>query len=81
MTEPVESKKAARERMTKVAMELMVIGVSQSRIVPLLSFGLDRVERQLKWLPYRKARKPASLIVKAIEEDYDAPANWEGHEA
>lgn len=68
-------------RMVRLAGRLMQVGVSNSQIQKLLLFDLDLVERQLDWLPFRSARKRASLIVAAIEKDYEAPANWEGDEA
>lgn len=66
-----------QDRMVRLAARLMQFGVSERQILRLLTFDLDRIERQLNWLPYRQARKRASLIVSAIEEDYEAPANWE----
>lgn len=39
----------------------------------LTSFSLDSIERQIEWLPLRKAKNPARLLVAAIENDYDPP--------
>lgn len=69
-----------RDRMVRLAGRLIQLGVSSSQIQKLLLHDLDLVERQLDWLPFRSARKRASLIVAAIEHDYEAPANWEVHE-
>lgn len=69
-----------RERMIRLAGRLIQLGVSGNQIQKLLLHDLDLVERQLDWLPFRSARKRASLIVAAIEHDYEAPANWEAHE-
>lgn len=68
------------ERMVRLAAQLMQLGVSNHQVRKLLTHDLDKVERQLDWLPYRRARKRASLIVAAIEHDYEAPADWEVHE-
>jgi len=68
------------QRLVRLTARLMQLRVSNRQIGNLLAMGLDLVERQLNWLPYRNARKKASLIVKAIEEDYEAPANWEADE-
>lgn len=74
--EPVAESR--QDRMVRLAYELLVIGVSQPQVTKLLGHDLDLIERQLQWLPYRKARKPASMIVSAIEQDFDAPsALWE----
>lgn len=69
-----------RVRMVRLAHELLQLGVSGSQVTKLLMIDLDVVERQLRWLPYRSARKKASLIVSAIELDYEAPANLDAHE-
>lgn len=68
------------DRMVRLAAQLMQLGVSDVQVRRLLSFDLDLVERQLDWLPYRSARKRSSLIVAAIEHDYEAPANWNPYE-
>jgi len=64
------------ERQVRLAARLMQLGVSRSQITQLLLHDLDQVERQLDWLPYRRARKRSSLIVSAIEQDFEAPADW-----
>ncbi len=64
---------SGREADVKVA--LLKLGVSRSQIMELVErCPLERIERQLKWLPLRKPRKPSSLIVSAIKEDYEEPA-------
>jgi hypothetical protein len=67
-------------RMIRLAHELLSLGVSGNQVPKLLMQDLDLVEKQLLWLPYRSARKKASLIVSAIENDYEAPANLDAHE-
>lgn len=68
-----ELERSAREADVKI--ELLKLGVGRSHILEIVEhYSLERIERQLKWLPYRRARKPSSLIVSAIKEDYDAPA-------
>jgi len=37
-------------------------------------FAALKIKRQLDWLPYRAARRSASMIIAAIENDYDEPA-------
>lgn len=68
-----ELKQSEREADIKVA--LIKLGVRRSRIMEIVEhYDLTRIERQLRWLPYRRARKPSSLIVSAIKEDYEEPA-------
>ena len=39
-----------------------------------LVLDLVEIQKQLRWLPFRAARRPASLLISAIEHDYDSPA-------
>lgn len=62
------------DREVRVATELMRLGVSRSGIVDLLAHHpVDVIERQLKYLPLRKSRRPEALIIDAIRHDYSAP--------
>ncbi|MGV3615280.1 MAG: hypothetical protein ACO1SV_08095 [Fimbriimonas sp.] len=60
-------------RAVELAMELLKLGVSRAGVEELLSYGLDAVERQLAWLPYRKAKRKEALIVDAIRNNYSPP--------
>lgn len=63
--------------MTGLAMELIKLGVSKSGVEALLSFhDLDEVERQLAYLPYRKAKRPEAFIVEAVRNRYSAPKEF-----
>ena len=63
--------------MTRLAMELLVLGVSKSGVERLLSqHDLDEVERQLAYLPYRKAKRPEAFIVEAVRNCYSAPKEF-----
>lgn len=54
--------------------ELARIGLEVVQIDHLLSkFPAERIQRQLAWLPERDARNPAALLLRAIEQDWDAP--------
>lgn len=65
--------RSSREAEAKVA--LLKLGVSRSQIMELVErYSLERIEKQLQWLPLRRPRKPSSLIVSAIKENYEAPA-------
>lgn len=62
-------------REAEVKVELLRLGVSRSQILEIVErYSLERIERQLRWLPYRRARKPSSLIVSAIREDFEVPS-------
>lgn len=66
-----------RERLIRLAVALQRLGVSGQQVEELLSgYSLDLVEQQLIWFPTRKARKKASLIVSAIRQNYEKPANY-----
>jgi len=65
------------DRMTRIALELLELGVSPKVTHELLLFDLDIVEQQLRWLPARNARRESSLIVAAIKENYEKPATIE----
>jgi hypothetical protein len=68
-----------KDRMVRLAKALLELGVADRQVTKLLLHDLDTVEKQLRFLPFRQARKPASLIVTAIMEDFEAPAAlWEG---
>jgi hypothetical protein len=59
----------------ELVLALVEVGVSVRKAEYLVgNFPAERIKRQLKWLPQRPARRPASLLIVAIERDYDAPA-------
>lgn len=62
---------AARDQATK---ELIRCGVSRRKAVELVArFPLERIKRQISFLPHRQARRPASLLIVAIENDFEEP--------
>ena len=65
------------ERLTRLAMELLVLGVSRPGVERLLSHhDLDEVERQLAYLPYRHAKRPEAFIVEAVRNKYSPPKEF-----
>lgn len=59
----------------QLVLELVEVGVSIRKAENLVKrFPDAKIRRQLDWLPYRSARRPASMIIAAIENDYDEPA-------
>jgi hypothetical protein len=53
---------------------LAAAGLNSDQIAGLLRrFPPERIRRQLDWLPQRRARNPAALLIRAIEDDWGAP--------
>lgn len=53
---------------------LQIAGVAPDQVEYLLTtFDLERIEKQLKWLPFRHARNPSAYLVAAIVGDYEEP--------
>jgi hypothetical protein len=53
---------------------LLAYGIVPEQADLLLThYNTDRISRQVAWLPYRKAKNPASLLIAAIESDYEEP--------
>ncbi len=62
------------DRAVRAATELMRLGVSNAGIVDLLAHHpIEVIEKQLRLLPGRKARRPEAFIIQAIRADYSAP--------
>jgi len=58
----------------ELILQLVQVGVSLRKARDLVErFPYERIRQQLKWLPERGARRPASLLIVAIERDYDKP--------
>gem|GEM_PF-4819886 len=49
------------------------VGVTPEAAARLVRDNPDGVRRQLLWLPHRKARDPAALLVRAVTEDWPEP--------
>jgi hypothetical protein len=55
--------------------QLLALGVLREQAdLLLMNYPLERIERQIAWLPYRHAKNPARLLIAAIEHDYEPPA-------
>lgn len=66
---------APLSRQDQLVLKLIEIGVSNRKAENMVHhFPPERIQRQLDWLPHRSARRPASMIIAAIENDYDEPA-------
>ena len=67
-----------QNRVRRLAAELARIGVTGRQIERLFAtYEIDEIEQQIVWLPYRRARNPASVVVMAICERYEKPARLE----
>ena len=58
----------------ELVLDLVRVGVGLRKAQSLVSrHPADLISRQLEWLPLRAARRPASLLIAAIEHNYDPP--------
>lgn len=58
----------------ELVLELVHVGVGLRKAQSLVeAYPADLIRRQLAWLPNRAARKPAPLLIAAIENNYGAP--------
>jgi DNA-binding MarR family transcriptional regulator len=66
---------AASAAFAAVLSRIVGEGVEQRVAADLLKrHGVEAVEKQLDWLPYRDARKPAAYLVAAVREGWAPPA-------
>lgn len=65
------------ERMTAVATELFKLNVSNAGVAQLLrDYPVEEIERQLLYLPYRKAKRPNAFIIEAVRGKYSPPKEF-----
>jgi hypothetical protein len=58
----------------ELILDLVHVGIGLRKAQNLVDlYPAEVIERQLKWLPSRAARRPASLLIAAIENNYDPP--------
>jgi len=68
-----EVQEARRER-EEVRELLLRAGLEAEQAQGLLEhYDLVRIRRQLMWLPYRRAKNPAGMLIAAVKDDYEAP--------
>ena len=64
-------------RAVRIALELQLLGVSGAGVVELLSqYPYEQIERQLSYLPFRKAKRPEAFIMDAVRNDYSPPKEF-----
>lgn len=61
------------DRSVQIAAKLLQLGISHVGVIELLQFPLDEVERQLEWLPFRKAHRPGAFLINAVRSKYSPP--------
>lgn len=66
----------ADPRLVHLAVDLQLLGVSRAGVMELLGYPPERVEAQLKYLPYRKAKRPEAFIIEAVRNDYSPPKEF-----
>ena len=67
----------SKERATQIALNLMSLGVSKAGISELFkNHTYEDIELQLRYLPYRKAKRPEAFIMEAVRHNYSAPKEF-----
>lgn len=67
----------SQERAFRIAYALMSLGVSHDGVDRLTrNYSYDLIELQLKYLPYRKAKRPEAMIIESIRRNYSAPKDY-----
>ncbi len=62
------------DRNVAVAAKLLQLGISHSGVVELLQYyPIDQIELQLKWLPFRNAKRPGAFLINAVRNHYSLP--------
>ena len=68
-------------RRKRIFRELLCHGLSGSIASELLDrYPRQRIADQIEMLPFRNAREPAAMLIKAIKEDWTAPAAYMGRQ-
>jgi hypothetical protein len=60
----------------ELALDLLKLGVASHMVPQLLMYDYDIIERQLAYLPNRKAKRPEAFIIEAIRNDYSPPKEF-----
>ena len=64
-----------------LASQLIVHSISRTKAIELVNrFSKEEIERQITWLPYRAAKTRASLLIAAIENNYEPPSLWQAQQ-
>lgn len=72
---PNSPDEAVLSQRDQLVLELVELGIGVRKAENLVTqYSEELIRKQLKWLPLRTARRPASLLIASIENDYDPPA-------
>lgn len=72
--EPGEPATAEEAVLQDTRQRLRLLGLTKDEVDSLVSrFPIERIQRQLYYLPYRHAKSPARFLMAAIESDYEPP--------
>jgi hypothetical protein len=73
-TVPGLSQQEEPPHLKELRRRLQSAGIAPDQVEYLLTtFDLERIEKQLQWLPFRQARNPSAYLVAAIIGDYEEP--------
>lgn len=71
---PLPETQPAEANDSPLVPELQAVGLEGGQIDWLLDHHpVERIRRQLDWLPARRARNPAALLIRAVQEDWEPP--------
>ncbi len=63
----------------ELILELVHVGIGLRKAENLVNrFPPEKIWQQIRWLPLRSPRRPASLLITAIEHGYEPPAYANG---
>lgn len=67
----------SKEEATRLAFELLKLGVSHAGVQELLvNYPYEVIDRQLSFMPYRKAKRPEAFIMEAVRRNYSPPKEF-----
>lgn len=68
---------ASQDRAFAIAYALMRLGVSKSGVDRIMrEYSYDLIEKQLAYLPFRKAKRPEAMIIESIRRNYSTPKDY-----
>lgn len=66
-----------QEKLNQLAIELMRLGISQAGAAELMATSsIEEIERQLLFLPHRKAKRPGAFLIEAVRNKYSPPKEF-----
>jgi len=66
-----------QEKLNQIALELMRLGISQAGVAELMATSpVEEIERQLLFLPHRKAKRPGAFLIEAVRNHYSPPKEF-----